>query len=55
MNKAKYIVKFTLENEAVWCNYEFIPNSATTGEDLTDALEVMLRAKNSFLEEVEKL
>lgn len=54
VNKSLYVVKLTLEQETVWCSYEFIPNSATTGKDLIEALDAMLRGRDSFMETVKE-
>ena len=55
VNKSEYIVKLILEQDYVWCSYEFIPNSATTGKDLIEALDAMLRGRDSFMETVKEL
>jgi len=48
MNTDKFAIKFTADNDSVWCNYEFKPNDNTTAEEFNDILTYMQKCFTEF-------
>lgn len=50
INKDKFMVKFFINGDSIWCNLEFVPNDTTTAEEFTNYLEMMIANYVSFFD-----
>lgn len=41
LNSDKFVVKFIVNGDDVWCSYEFIPTQKTSGEDFDTILMLL--------------
>lgn len=55
MNQDRFILKYTINNgsDALWCSYEFKPNSSTTTEDFMSVFSMLEKSVNDFFEKLQ--
>ena len=49
MNQEKFVLKFVVQGETVWCSYEFMPSEHTTASDFGMFLSLLNRASDELL------
>lgn len=54
LNKERFVLKTTVLDDSVWCNFEFIPNEAYTSSDYIEIMHVMDNNADSFVERMQK-
>ena len=52
MNNEKFVVKFILPEENVWCCYEFKPNEQTSSDEFELALMLLDKSSDELLEKL---
>lgn len=52
MNSDKFVVKFTVVNDNVWCSYEFKPTEHTTSDDFETAILLLDKASDEMFEKL---
>lgn len=54
MNDSYVIIKFTVQEEKVFCKYQFEPSEYTTSDEFVNILSALDRASDDFLQEISK-
>ena len=52
MNEDKFVVKFIVVGENVWCSYEFIPTEHTSSDEFELALGFLDKASDEMFEKL---
>ena len=52
MNENKFVVKFIVVGENVWCSYEFIPTEHTSSDEFELALGFLDKASDEMFEKL---
>ena len=52
MNKDKFVIKFVVMDENVWCSYEFRPTEQTTSDEFETTLLLLDKASNEMFEKL---
>lgn len=54
LNDDYMVVKFTVQEKSVFCKYQFEPSEHTTSEDFIMCLQIIDKATDDFLHEINK-
>lgn len=52
INANKFVIKFTIDDDTVWCNYELRPTASTTDDEFSTILSLMSQAVDLFYEKM---
>lgn len=52
MNEEKFVIKFTVQDETVWCSYEFRPTEHTSSDEFETALILLDKASDEMFEKL---
>lgn len=54
MNSDKFVIKFVVSDENVWCSYEFQPTENTKSDEFETALYLIDKASDELFEKLSK-
>lgn len=54
MNDEKFVIKFTVHDDRVWCSFESKPTDRTTADEFSLMMTLLDRASDDFFEELNK-
>lgn len=54
LNRDRFVVKTTVWENSVWCNYEFMPNEAFDQNNFIQIMDLLDRVSDEFIEEMKK-
>ena len=55
LNSDKFVTKFILRGERVWCSYEFNPSEHTSSDEFMAIFSILDKTSDEFLEKMSKL
>ena len=55
MNRDKFVCKFIVMDDKVWCSYEFIPSEHTPGDEFKAALTFLDKGSDELFERLRQL
>lgn len=54
LNKERFVLKITVLDDSIWCNFEFMPNESYTSSDYIQIMHVMDNNADRFIERMQK-